>query len=121
MRPSLTPERVLIPTTAATCSRGAERRGRCYPQVGKGTQLKLVVNMVMGTQLAALAEGVALGRRLGLEPKTLQEVLEMGAMSSPMCAATYEPAAYEPPSAATARRAMPVFPIPCRAAPWSQG
>ena len=52
--------------------------------VGKGTQLKLVVNMVMSTQLSALAEGLALGRTLGLDGAALQSVLEQGAMASPM-------------------------------------
>lgn len=40
------------------------------------TKMKLVVNMVMSTQLAALAEGVALGRSLGLDGEQLQGVME---------------------------------------------
>ncbi|KAL1529432.1 hypothetical protein AB1Y20_000380 [Prymnesium parvum] len=53
-------------------------------EVGKATQLKLVVNMIMSTQLAALAEGLALGRKLGLDGSQLQSVLEQGAIASPM-------------------------------------
>lgn len=52
--------------------------------LGKATQLKLVVNMIMSTQLAALAEGLALSRSLGLDDDDLQSVLDQGAMASPM-------------------------------------
>jgi len=71
--------------TAAAAEWDAMGKAAIYcGAVGKGTQLKLVVNMVMGTQLAAIAEGLALGRTLGLDGAVLQDVLEQGAMASPM-------------------------------------
>ena len=53
-------------------------------KVGQGTQMKLVVNMIMGAQLAALAEGVALCEGIGCDPNALLEVLGLGAMASPL-------------------------------------
>ena len=50
------------------------------------TQMKLVVNLIMGTQLAALTEGLALAETLGLDSSDLQSVLDNGAMASPMVA-----------------------------------
>jgi glyoxylate/succinic semialdehyde reductase len=56
----------------------------CSEQVGKASEMKLVVNMVMGAQLAALAEGIALADQLGLDSAALQGVLDGGAMASPL-------------------------------------
>ena len=69
-------------------------------EVGKGTKMKIVVNMIMGVQLNALAEGIALCEACGIEAGKLIEVLELGAMASPMIklkgpamvAAKYDPA-----------------------------
>lgn len=58
----------------------------CGEEVGTATRMKLVVNMVMGTQLAAIAEGMGLADELGLDGADLQSVLEAGATSSPMLA-----------------------------------
>ena len=52
--------------------------------VGAATKMKLVVNMVMGAQLAAVAEGVALAEALGLPAEQVPHVLDNGAMASPM-------------------------------------
>jgi len=52
--------------------------------VGTATKMKLVVNMIMGAQLAALAEGVALAEGIGLSASDLQDVLDDGAMASPL-------------------------------------
>ena len=43
---------------------------------GAATKMKLVVNMVMGAQLAAVAEGVALAEALGLPAEQVQHVLD---------------------------------------------
>ncbi|CAM9194963.1 unnamed protein product [Discosporangium mesarthrocarpum] len=51
---------------------------------GKGTEMKLVVNMIMGTMLASLAEGMCLADSLGLENNALVEILGLGAMANPM-------------------------------------
>ena len=53
-------------------------------EVGEATKMKLVVNLIMGTQLAALAEGMALAEGAGLSAADLQAVLDDGAMASPM-------------------------------------
>ncbi|KAL3914422.1 MAG: hypothetical protein SGPRY_007631, partial [Prymnesium sp.] len=71
--------------TAATPELDAMGKAAIYcGEVGMATKMKLVVNMVMSTQLAALAEGVALGRSLGLDGEQLQGVMEQGAVASPM-------------------------------------
>jgi glyoxylate/succinic semialdehyde reductase len=54
--------------------------------VGSGANMKLVVNGVMGTMMAALAEGMALADGAGLDQKQLVEVLGLGAMACPMFA-----------------------------------
>eukprot|EP00636_Phaeomonas_parva_P001633 CAMPEP_0118872570 /NCGR_PEP_ID=MMETSP1163-20130328/14680_1 /TAXON_ID=124430 /ORGANISM="Phaeomonas parva, Strain CCMP2877" /LENGTH=304 /DNA_ID=CAMNT_0006807771 /DNA_START=170 /DNA_END=1084 /DNA_ORIENTATION=+ len=54
--------------------------------VGKGTRMKLVVNMVMGSMMASLGEGLALAERAGLDPKEVVSVLGQGAMANPMFA-----------------------------------
>jgi 3-hydroxyisobutyrate dehydrogenase-like beta-hydroxyacid dehydrogenase len=51
-------------------------------EVGAGSRMKLVVNMVMGAQLNALAEGVQLTEAAGLPVDKLVEVLGLGAMAS---------------------------------------
>jgi hypothetical protein len=43
--------------------------------------MKLAVNMVMGSMLNALSEGLALSERVGLSQEALLEVLDAGAMS----------------------------------------
>ena len=58
----------------------------CGEDVGAATKMKLAVNLIMGAQLAALAEGLELADRLGLELDDVQEVLDAGAMASPMVA-----------------------------------
>ena len=44
----------------------------CGTTVGAASKMKLVVNLVMGTQLAALAEGLALASALGLSSEDVQ-------------------------------------------------
>jgi 3-hydroxyisobutyrate dehydrogenase-like beta-hydroxyacid dehydrogenase len=55
-------------------------------KVGAGTRAKLVVNSLMGTMLAALAEGLVLGDKLGLNASTLLEIISQGAIATPMFA-----------------------------------
>ncbi|MEE3234398.1 MAG: NAD(P)-dependent oxidoreductase [Candidatus Latescibacterota bacterium] len=49
---------------------------------GKGAQTKLVVNLVLGLNRLALAEGINLGEKIGLNPNRLLEVLKSGAAYS---------------------------------------
>lgn len=54
--------------------------------VGQGARMKLVVNMIMGTMIASLGEGIALAGKGGLEGSVLLDVLAAGAMACPMFA-----------------------------------
>jgi 3-hydroxyisobutyrate dehydrogenase-like beta-hydroxyacid dehydrogenase len=56
-------------------------------EVGAAARMKLVVNMVMGSTLCALAEGVNLADHAGLSSASLLEILGQGAMASPLFAA----------------------------------
>eukprot|EP00457_Paulinella_chromatophora_P010725 gb/GEZN01010837.1/.p1 GENE.gb/GEZN01010837.1/~~gb/GEZN01010837.1/.p1 ORF type:complete len:282 (-),score=47.50 gb/GEZN01010837.1/:101-946(-) len=58
-----------------------------FGNTGKGTQMKLIVNMVMGSMLAAGAEGIALAEAAKLPADKLVEVLSLGAMNCPLFAA----------------------------------
>jgi 3-hydroxyisobutyrate dehydrogenase len=56
---------------------------RHFGAVGAGTAYKLMVNLMGAVQIAALAEGIALGRRLGLDDRAVGEALAAGAAASP--------------------------------------
>ncbi|XP_072970202.1 glyoxylate/succinic semialdehyde reductase 1 [Typha angustifolia] len=53
-------------------------------EVGNGAKMKLVVNMIMGSMMNALSEGLCLADRSGLSQQTLLDVLELGAVANPM-------------------------------------
>lgn len=53
-------------------------------EVGSAARMKLANNLVMGGMLTALAEGMALAERSGLDLAQLLEVLDSGALSNPM-------------------------------------
>lgn len=53
-------------------------------QVGNGAKMKLVVNMIMGSMMNALSEGLCLSDRSGLNEQTLLDVLELAAIANPM-------------------------------------
>lgn len=55
-----------------------------FGEAGNGAKTKLLVNMIMGTMIAALGEGLALTRKAGLNPEDLLEVLAEGAIDNPM-------------------------------------
>lgn len=71
---------------AARDDMSAMGKKTCYfgEVVGKGTEMKLVVNMIMCVQLNAVAEGFNLASACGLDVNELAEVLNNGAMASPM-------------------------------------
>ncbi|KAG6514097.1 hypothetical protein ZIOFF_024437 [Zingiber officinale] len=52
--------------------------------VGNGAKMKLVVNMIMGSMMNALSEGLSLANSSGLSQQTLLDVLELGAIANPM-------------------------------------
>jgi 3-hydroxyisobutyrate dehydrogenase-like beta-hydroxyacid dehydrogenase len=53
-------------------------------EAGSAARMKLANNLVMGGMLTALAEGLALAERSGLDLAQLLEVLDSGAVSNPM-------------------------------------
>lgn len=55
-----------------------------FGEVGQGSRVKLVVNMIMGSMMVGFAEGLALAKSLALPLDTLLQVLDMGAMGNPM-------------------------------------
>ena len=55
-----------------------------FGRVGSGTRMKLVVNMVMGSMMAAFGEGLALAKACGADGAKLLQVLDLGAMANPM-------------------------------------
>lgn len=55
-------------------------------ETGMGSSLKMVVNMLLATSMAAFAEGVALGRSLGLPEEMLLTVLIGGPVAAPFLA-----------------------------------
>lgn len=55
-----------------------------FGEVGKGAQMKLVVNMIMGTMMTTFSEGLSLGNKAGLNASDILEVLGQGAIDNPM-------------------------------------
>ncbi|XP_058743917.1 glyoxylate/succinic semialdehyde reductase 1-like [Vicia villosa] len=53
-------------------------------EIGDGAKMKLVVNMVMGSMMNAFSEGLTLAEKSGLNPSTLLDVLDLGAISNGM-------------------------------------
>lgn len=53
-------------------------------EVGAGSRMKLVINMMMGMNLVALSEGLALGTKAGLKGSDIMAVVEEGGLKSPM-------------------------------------
>ena len=52
--------------------------------VGDGTRMKLVVNLVQGELMVALAEGLVFGEKLGFNADKILEVLDSGGVASPL-------------------------------------
>ncbi|RLN07988.1 glyoxylate/succinic semialdehyde reductase 1 [Panicum miliaceum] len=53
-------------------------------EIGNGAKMKLVVNMIMGSMMNSLSEGLCLADKCGLSPQTLLDVLDLGAIANPM-------------------------------------
>lgn len=81
---------------------------RHFGAVGTGTAYKLMVNLMGAVQIAALAEGLALAQRLGLDAKTVADALAAGAAASPQVVANIQrmqaPGEGTPPQFTTALR-----------------
>lgn len=55
-----------------------------FNAIGQGAQMKLVINMIMGTMMSGLTEGLALGEKVGLNMSDVLDVLTQGAIDNPM-------------------------------------
>lgn len=55
-----------------------------FKEIGQGAQMKLVINMIMGTMMTAFGEGLALGDKAGLGMADILDVLSQGAIDNPM-------------------------------------
>lgn len=53
-------------------------------EMGAGARMKLVINMMMGINMVALAEGLAVGQKAGLNGSDILSVLGDSAIASPM-------------------------------------
>ena len=53
-----------------------------FKRIGQGAQMKLVINMIMGTMMTAFGEGLALGDKAGLAMADILEVLTQGAIDN---------------------------------------
>lgn len=61
-----------------------DSKSGCAAQVGNGANMKLVVNMMMGSYMAASAEGLSLAKAVGLAQQDLIEVVGLAAIATPM-------------------------------------
>ncbi len=61
---------------------GFSRAAYYMGPVGSGARTKLVINLILAGNRLALAEGLVLGEKAGLEPENLLTVLQDGACSS---------------------------------------
>mmetsp|Transcript_25396 Transcript_25396/g.43889 ORF Transcript_25396/g.43889 Transcript_25396/m.43889 type:complete len:305 (+) Transcript_25396:158-1072(+) len=52
--------------------------------VKDAAKMKLVVNMIMGSMMASLAEGINLSQEVGISPQDLLDILDLGAIANPM-------------------------------------
>lgn len=67
-----------------SCMEAISKKWFFLSEVGSAAKMKLVVNSIMGAQMAALAEGMALAERCELDQVTLLEILSLGALGSKM-------------------------------------
>lgn len=52
--------------------------------IGNGSRMKLCVNMILGTFVSGLAEGLSLADSVGLSQEDLWDILQQGAMACPV-------------------------------------
>lgn len=50
---------------------------------GAATRMKLIINMVMGSVVASLSEGMAMAEKVGLDLEDVAEVLSLGSLRCP--------------------------------------
>ncbi|XP_067132685.1 cytokine-like nuclear factor N-PAC isoform X2 [Centruroides vittatus] len=67
----------------ATCFQAMGKHAFYLGEVGNGSKMNLIINMVLGTALAGLAEAMALADRAGLSQRDLLEIMELGSLNCP--------------------------------------
>ncbi|XP_058058014.1 cytokine-like nuclear factor N-PAC isoform X1 [Anopheles bellator] len=67
-----------------SCFEAISRNSFFLGDVGNATKMNLVLQMISGISLTAIAEGLALADRAGLQQKDVLEVMELTTMSSEM-------------------------------------
>ncbi|XP_076321718.1 cytokine-like nuclear factor N-PAC isoform X1 [Tachypleus tridentatus] len=67
-----------------TCFQAMGKHAFYLGEVGSGSKMNLIVNMILGTTLGALAEAMALADRAGLSQKDLMEILGLGFLNCPI-------------------------------------
>jgi len=55
-----------------------------FGDIGQGSKVKLIVNMVMGTMMSSFSEGIALSEKANLPVQEILSVIELSAISNPM-------------------------------------
>lgn len=65
-----------------SCMEAISKKWFFLSDVGSAARMKLVVNSIMGAQMSALAEGMALAEKCDLDQVTLLEILSLGALCS---------------------------------------
>ena len=53
-------------------------------EVGTATRMKLINNMILGTVMASVAEGMSLAEKVGLDQEDLHDILCLGALNCPL-------------------------------------
>lgn len=53
-------------------------------EIGQGTRMKLMINMLLGGMMVSFCEALAFGKKMGLESENMLRTIELGAMNSPM-------------------------------------
>ena len=53
-------------------------------EIGAGTMMKLMINMLLGNMMSAFAEALTFGRKVGLKADDILETIESGALNCPL-------------------------------------
>ena len=69
---------------ALPCFEKMGKKSLFLGELGRGAQLKLIVNMTMGGMMTIFCEALALTDKAGLSSADLLEVIDAGAMANPM-------------------------------------
>ncbi|XP_038055751.1 glyoxylate/succinic semialdehyde reductase 1-like isoform X1 [Patiria miniata] len=67
-----------------SCFQAMGKKAFFLGDVGNGSKMKIIINMITGCIMSGFAEGMAVADRAGLSQETLLDVLNLGAISSPL-------------------------------------